>query len=60
MIADDVAALVHRAGAEHDPERRAWLLEEARALASNRARAGDRAELLEAIAYAARAVRGSA
>lgn len=52
MIRDDVARLAHRAAEEHDPERRAWLLEEARALTLNRARPGDRRELLEALAWA--------
>lgn len=49
MIADDVARLVHQAGGETDPERRAWLLEEARALTLNRARPGDVAGLLREI-----------
>lgn len=56
MIADDIARLAHRAAEEHDPERRAWLLEEARALTINRARPGDRRELLEALAWAAKGV----
>lgn len=49
MITDDIAGILHRAGAEHDPERRGWLLAEARALAHNRAQPGDRSELLAEI-----------